>query len=230
MLRLVALTAGALALVACSPSESKRTADPAAVAAAVKPMFDGLALAGGPAEAKASGFTDCNAPDGATYYGFLCAKPDAALYGVKAMRAQVRLSYPDELKPDERRPERTRYTEVEYLYPDAMIDYSDCPTTSDDLYACATNPDAPLARLAGALKHDGWLSRSRRWGLVYVKDGQPFEIVIPHDSRAGDVYVTLRPTPLAYVEAQVAEIRAVRARAEQAQRDSDAFVQSMAAP
>lgn len=228
----------ALAVSACgvemSPSDGEKVAGPPAPA-----RFEGLLVSGSPADARASGFTDC-VSEGNGYYGFTCTKPDATLLGVKPMRAIVRLNYPSDLPYDAPRlPEQTTYSSITYQFPEATgSDYNDCAYDSANPYRCISDQSQPLPALIQALRSQGWLGRGARWGADYVKPGLPFKVSIStravHSGSDGRsplvVEVNVYPTPRDEVAAIVETIETdQRNRASRADANAS-FVESMKAP
>ena len=143
------------------------------------PRFEGLIVAGSPADARASGFTEC-VTEGNGYYGFTCAKPDAVILGVKPARAVVRLTYPSDLAYDAPRlPEQTTYSSITYQFPEATgSDYQGCAYDSANPYRCITDQSQPLPALIQALGAHDWIGRGTRWGADYVKPHEPFKVSI----------------------------------------------------
>lgn len=172
MRRVIVVGLSALLLTSCD-AEPQEAAQPA------QPRFEGLIVVGSPADAKASGFTDC-VPEGNGYYGFTCVKPEATILGVKPLRAVVRLQYPSDLPHDaERLPERTVYSSIEYQFPEAEgYDSEGCDYVPANPYACITDQTQPLPSLTRVLREQGWLGRSTRWGAEYVKPDTQFKVSI----------------------------------------------------
>ncbi|WP_420469959.1 hypothetical protein [Brevundimonas sp. FT23042] len=226
-----------IALTGCGPLPEERTETPPPPPA--EPRFEGRLASGSPADARASGFTVC-AEQGAGYYGFVCENPEATLLGVKPFRALVRLSYPSDLAYDApRRPEETRYQSLEFQFLQQHNDWKDdCDYQPANPYACYEDQTGPLPSVTRALEAQGWLGRSNRAGVQFVKPGVPFMISI--GSRAfrieGDperrlaISIDVSPVEDEERDAVIAAIReAASARSARAEQN-EAFIAAMGAP
>ncbi|MGK2255247.1 MAG: hypothetical protein ACI8Y6_000538 [Brevundimonas sp.] len=227
---------GWLAVAACGPMPEGT--DEAAKAAPPTPRFEGRLASGTPADARASGFTDCTA-DGAGYYGFACAAPEATLLGVKPLRAVVRLTYPSDLAYDApRRPEDTRYDSIEYQFLQEPSDWrEDCAYQPSNPYACHEDQTKPLPSLTRALAEQGWLGRSNRAGVQYVKPGEPFMISlgtrafrIDDDTRRLAISVAVAPVSDEERDGVIKAVREAAASRASRARDADAFIAEMGGP
>lgn len=175
----IAVGISALLLSACGIEPQSQAEAGTRTDALVRPRFEGLIVAGSPADARASGFTDCVTKSNG-YYGFTCTRPDAALLGVMPTRTIVNLNYPSDLAYDAPRlPEQTTYTSIIYQFPEATgVDYKDCAYDSANPYRCITDQSLPLPSLIQAMREQGWLGRGTRWGADYVKHSEPFKVSI----------------------------------------------------
>lgn len=172
----------------------------APIAADAKPRFDGVVVAGTPADARAAGFTECT-QEGNGYYGFSCIKPNGTILGIRPLRAVLRLEYPSDLAYDAvRDPVATAYSSVQYQFAVPDYDYEKCEYGSPNPFACVADQTQPLPRLVQALEAGGWIGKARRRdGSDYYKPGQT--VVVSFNTR--QVYQDIDGQRRLVVEAEV---------------------------
>ena len=176
-MRIAVLLYGVLAVASCGPADNQTPTHDAKAPAAQ--TFDGMLAAGSPEDAKKSGFTECIA-EGNGHYGFTCVRPGTTLFGARPLRAFARLNYPPDYPYDApRTPDKTAYSSITYEFaPSDGFQTEGCEYDGANPYACTADQSESLPTLTRALKEQGWLGRSMRWGAEYVKPGSRFKINI----------------------------------------------------
>ncbi|WP_156416654.1 MULTISPECIES: hypothetical protein [unclassified Sphingopyxis] len=141
--------------------------------------LDGMILAGSPADAKQSGFTECDEPND---MGVTCStKGGVTIMGAQARSANVWLKW--EIGDEKRAISDLKYDNVAAQFWPVDFDY-DCGKEGDK-YACAKDQSHPLVVLERKLVKDGWLATDRRWGTEYYHPNQPY-IISVNDGRVCD--------------------------------------------
>lgn len=236
---LLIVTLAGCVLTSCGPAPKSNAPEPReADKVPAKPSFMGIPTSGSPVDAKAAGLTSCrpNGKDG--YYGFYCEKPDAEIYGIKSLRAQVYLEYPSDLKyGEERKPESTSYKGFSFHFPDREeIEYGKCDYPDGNPFVCSKNPDSPLLHIANALIKDGWVGYTPRMSTRYSKVGVPYQIWmstkgIPYEGADGEnvqvVEVSVIPEDLEIVKENVEQARNQMAQESKGSVAADSFVKDM---
>lgn len=216
---IVAATIAASCLASC--------ADPAPIDEPAKPFkLNGMILAGTPADAKQSGFTECGEP---TDMGVTCSTAGSVtIMGAQTRGAHVWLNW--EIGDEKKALSDLKYKHVTARFWPVDVDYG-CDAEGDK-YACATNQNHPLVVLERKLIKAGWLATDRRWGTEYYNADQPYLISV-NDGRVGRgdkvTEVTFTPESKEAIVEVVNEEKAEQANRAQRAAENANFVDEMKA-
>jgi hypothetical protein len=150
--------------------------------------FQGFRIPGNIVDARATGFR-CEPPIAG---GFGCATADAALYGVRATKATVWLTPPnqgdtpagslgagasiDASAPTRSGTDNAAATHADETYREIVLNFDrpDCAAGSAD--ASGGGCAGPEAQIEQRLDKDGWVYLQKDWGREYYKQGVPLQV------------------------------------------------------